>query len=251
MSHYDPRTSQSEIEVQRILDLQKVTNSMLDSFTDIVKVMRSTISAANVPARLEVPKTVQVNATLGLGTTGGGVAMASAPTQKRGRPKKGSIDVLPWKKQDIKAQNDQLIINTVNPLNEIVFDYSYVHESILKPLEDASELMLIADWSKWKDAIQAELDSLLKRQVFGPVVPCPPNVKPIGHKWVFVRKRNEKNEVMRYKARLVAQGFLQRPGIDYEETYSPIMDIITFRYLIEAFTIWIKSIQTNVVYSSE
>ena len=37
---------------------------------------------------------------------------------------------------------------------------------------------------------------------------------------------------MRYKALLVAQGLSQRPGIDYEETYSPVMDAITFRYLI-------------------
>ena len=57
-------------------------------------------------------------------------------------------------------------------------------------------------------------------------------MKPVGHKWVFVRKRNEKNDILRYKARLVAQGFSQRPGIDYEETYSPVMDVITFRYLI-------------------
>ena len=54
----------------------------------------------------------------------------------------------------------------------------------------------------------------------------------MGNKWVFVRKRNDKNEVVRYKARLVAQGFTQRPGIDYEETYSPVVDAITFRYLI-------------------
>ncbi|RVW44228.1 Copia protein [Vitis vinifera] len=45
-------------------------------------------------------------------------------------------------------------------------------------------------------------------------------------------QRNEKNEIIRYKAQLVAQGFSQRPGIDYEETYSPIMDAITFRFLI-------------------
>ena len=66
----------------------------------------------------------------------------------------------------------------------------------------------------------------------GPVVPTPENVKPVGYRWVFVRKRNENNEIVRYKARLVAQGFSQRPSIDYEETYSPVMDAITFRYLI-------------------
>ena len=47
-----------------------------------------------------------------------------------------------------------------------------------------------------------------------------------------MRKRNEKNDVIRYKARLVAQGFSQRPGIDYDETYSPIVDAITLRYLV-------------------
>ena len=57
-------------------------------------------------------------------------------------------------------------------------------------------------------------------------------MKFVGYKWVFVRKQNEKNEIITYKARLLAQGFSQRPGIDYDETYSPVMDAITFRYLI-------------------
>ena len=69
------------------------------------------------------------------------------------------------------------------------------------------------DWSKWKEAIQVKLDSVAKRKVFGPVVPTPNDVKPVGYKWVFVRKRNDKNEIARYKARLVAQGFSQRPGL--------------------------------------
>ena len=88
------------------------------------------------------------------------------------------------------------------------------------------------DWLNWKQAIQVELDSLGKRKVFGPVAPTPPHVKPVGYKWVFVLNCNEKNEIVRYKARLVGQGFLQCPGIDYDETYSPVMDVITFRYLI-------------------
>ena len=86
------------------------------------------------------------------------------------------------------------------------------------------------DWPKWKEAIEKELSSLNKHEVFGPVVRTPEGTKPVGYKWVFVRKRNDKNEIVRYKARLVAQGFSQRPCIDYEETYSPVMDATTFRY---------------------
>ena len=88
------------------------------------------------------------------------------------------------------------------------------------------------DWPKWKDAIEAELNSLSKHEVFGLIVLTPDGVKPIGYKWVFVRKRDAKNKVVRYKARLVAQGFSKRPGIDYEETYSSVVDATTFRYLI-------------------
>ena len=111
------------------------------------------------------------------------------------------------------------------------------------------------DWPKLKDAIQTELNCLAKREVFGPVVQTPEGVKPVGYKWVFVRKRNEKNEIMRYKTRLVAQGFLQRPGVDYEETYSPVVDAITFRYLIslavsEGLDMRVMDVVTAYLYGS-
>ena len=60
---------------------------------------------------------------------------------------------------------------------------------------------------------------------------------------------------MRYKARLVAQGFSQRPEIDYEETYSPVMDVITFRYLIslavsEGLDMRLRDVVTSYLYES-
>jgi hypothetical protein len=61
-----------------------------------------------------------------------------------------------------------------------------------------------SDWDKWKAAIEAELRSLCKREVFGLAVPTPPIVIPVGCKWVFLRKRNEHGQVVRYKARLVS-----------------------------------------------
>jgi hypothetical protein len=83
-------------------------------------------------------------------------------------------------------------------------------------------------WNKWKDAIEAELNSLKKRKVFTEVMPTPPRTFPIGFKWVFVRKSNENNEVVRYKTRLVAQG----SEVDFNEIYSLVMNGITFQYLI-------------------
>jgi hypothetical protein len=59
-------------------------------------------------------------------------------------------------------------------------------------------------------------------------MPTPPRTFPVEFKWVFVRKRNENNEVVRYKVRLVAQGFTQRPDVDFNETYSLVMNGIAF-----------------------
>jgi hypothetical protein len=53
---------------------------------------------------------------------------------------------------------------------------------------------------------------------------------------ICVKTKEKKNEIVRYKAQLVAQGFLQRHDIDYDETYSPVVDAITFRYLISLTT---------------
>ena len=123
--------------------------------------------------------------------------------------------------------------------NEMIVDDAFVYSVATDiMLSDDIEPRFVdecrrrTDWSNWEQAIQFELDSLAKRKVFGPIVSTPPRMKPVGYKWVFVRKRNEKNEIVWYKTRLVAQGFSQCHGIDYEETYSPVMDVITFCYLI-------------------
>ena len=60
---------------------------------------------------------------------------------------------------------------------------------------------------------------------------------------------------MRYKVRLAAQGFFQRPGIDYEETYSLVMDAITFRFLVslvasEGLNMRLMDVLTTHLYGS-
>lgn len=85
--------------------------------------------------------------------------------------------------------------------------------------------------------------------MFRPVVPIPLDVKPVGLKWVFVRNHNENNEVVRYKARLMPQGFSQRHRIDYEKTYFTVIDVITCHYLISLVVSKRPSIQLMDVVS--
>ncbi|GJR21466.1 retrovirus-related pol polyprotein from transposon TNT 1-94 [Tanacetum coccineum] len=246
----DPRTKQCETEVQNIMHLQEIANQLPDAFIDTKRVTISHIPAANAPTRVEIPNK----------QVGDNIAQESQKRLKRGRPigskdknphkRKGTKKLWPMMKlvldetQDIKTSPEKEM-NDIN--KEMSINYSQTH--ILWDRNEIGDIDEIFSYSvasdimsgdddpepkseKWKDVMQAELNSLNKRKVFGPIVTTPRDVKPVGYRWIFVRKRNEKNEVTRYKARLVAQGFSQRPGIDYEETYSPVMDAITFRYLI-------------------
>ena len=76
----------------------------------------------------------------------------------------------------------------------------------------------------WKKAMQDEIKSLHDNSVLGPTLDkLPPGRKSVSSKWVFAIKRDEKGIIIRYKARLVARGFTQRQGIDYDRTFAPVM----------------------------
>lgn len=96
---------------------------------------------------------------------------------------------------------------------------------------DIESLKKRNDWPLWKSAIEEELASLEKNNTWRLVEP-PTGRKLIDNKWVFKVKRNSDGDVERYKARLVARGFTQRPGFDFSETYSPVAKMSTLRILL-------------------
>jgi len=62
--------------------------------------------------------------------------------------------------------------------------------------------------------------------------PLPKGFKAVNCKWVFKTKRDSEGKVERFKARLVAKEFKQRPGIDNDETFSPISKKDSFRIIL-------------------
>ncbi|KAK8923585.1 hypothetical protein KSP39_PZI019845 [Platanthera zijinensis] len=83
----------------------------------------------------------------------------------------------------------------------------------------------------WRAAMKEEMAALWANQTWT-LVPFPPGQKPVGCKWVFVIKHAPDGTIDRLKARLVARGFTQKQGLDYDETFSPVEKLNTVRVLI-------------------
>jgi hypothetical protein len=87
------------------------------------------------------------------------------------------------------------------------------------------------DANQWKVAMDEEYNSLMLNHTWK-LVPLPPGRKPIDCKWVFRKKYTDTGEVEKYKARLVARGFTQVKGVDYHETFSPVVKFASIRTLL-------------------
>ena len=86
------------------------------------------------------------------------------------------------------------------------------------------------DGENWNRAIQSELQSLQENNVWE-YESLPAGKHTVGTRWLFKRKRNS-DGTTRFKARLVAQGFSQKPGIDFHETFAPVLKYQSLRLLL-------------------
>lgn len=85
--------------------------------------------------------------------------------------------------------------------------------------------------SQWLQAMQSEIDGLKSQKVWD-VVEMPVDKNVVDCKWVLRVKRNSDGSIQKFKARLVARGFSQVPGADFNETYCPVVKRRSVRLLI-------------------
>ncbi|KAJ9547314.1 hypothetical protein OSB04_019857 [Centaurea solstitialis] len=110
--------------------------------------------------------------------------------------------------------------------DKVKLQYSYCYS-----IEEDPKGYGIRDAAFWKEAIDDELSSILENNTWV-LSDLPPGSKPLGCKWIFKKKMKVDGTIDKFKARLVIQGFRQKPGIDYFDTYAPVARISTIRLLI-------------------
>ena len=119
------------------------------------------------------------------------------------------------------------------PLDPI--NLAFIASANSDPLSDTplavEEAKSRSDWPHWKKAMDEEMDQLNKLETFK-LESLPVDRTAIASKWVFRIKRDDHGNISRYKARLVAKGFSQIPGIDFDETFAPVVWIETIRLLL-------------------
>ena len=100
--------------------------------------------------------------------------------------------------------------------------------SVPKTYKEAMESPLA---HKWKEVCDEEFDSLLTNHTWR-LTHLPEGRKAIKCKWVFALKTKPDGSLDRFKARLVAKGCSQIPGVDFKETYSPIVKYDNIRLIL-------------------
>lgn len=101
------------------------------------------------------------------------------------------------------------------------------------PIEPTSynEALQVPESKSWIRAMDDEIDSHRKNDTWELVEPKP-GMNPLSTKWVYCIKAKVNGKIDRYKARLVVKGYEQTQGIDYTETFSPVVRYDTMRLLL-------------------
>ncbi|GJX15936.1 putative ribonuclease H-like domain-containing protein [Tanacetum coccineum] len=141
-------------------------------------------------------------------------------------------------------------IHKYHPIEQIIRDLHSVPLTRRMSQQNLKEVGLVSyikkkrrtyhkDYPSWIESMQEELLQFKLQKVWT-LVDLPKNKRAIGTKWVYRNKKDERGIVVRNKARLVAQGYTQEEGINYDEVFAPVTRI-------EAIRAWYETLSTYLL----
>jgi hypothetical protein len=129
-----------------------------------------------------------------------------------------------WKKVEERLQ-DMKSDNSVEPATPILVSQMPAAPTALREAMDSPY------WPKWLAALKKEYGRMEELKVWT-IEDLPAGRKALKSKWIFSYKVDENGYVTKFKARLVAAGYSQQPGIDFKETFSSVIKIQTVRIIL-------------------
>ncbi|GJW29042.1 putative ribonuclease H-like domain-containing protein [Tanacetum coccineum] len=165
-------------------------------------------------------------------------------------------DIVTWRltyKHKAKNVEEQNFIATIHQKTN--FDLlQYCLFSCFLSQEEPKKIVDALKDESWVEVMQEELLQFHIQNVWV-LVDCPKEVRPIGTKWVLKNKKDERGIVIRNKARLVAQGYTQEEGIDYEEVFAPVARIEAIRLFLAyasymGFTVYQMDVKSAFLYGT-
>ena len=130
---------------------------------------------------------------------------------------------------DASAEEEE---NKLTKQNIVHYANVVISDSEPKTYEEAKNSTQAKDWN---EAMKSEIKAMYDNESWT-LVKRTPHMNVIGSKWVYKIKRKGDGTIERYKARLVARGFSQVEGVDYNETFAPVMRYKTLRIILSLAT---------------
>ena len=149
---------------------------------------------------------------------------------ENGEDESSDEEIADAEKQSVMTRAGRLI-NLPARFKNYNFGTSIIENSQFSEPMNYSEAVSGKLKDKWVDSMNEEFKSLEKNKTWD-IVDRPNGKNILGCKWVYRIKRDSNGNILKFKSRLVAKGYNQKQGIDYNRTYAPVATYSTFRCLM-------------------
>jgi Reverse transcriptase (RNA-dependent DNA polymerase) len=184
------------------------------------------IAPSSPPQDLSIPSSsTRPNQPTSLHSSPSDPFLSLSPTQ----PPAGQSSPLSHLSPSVPTKHSMTTRTQDNTYKRRIFSDFVAHQINLE--SEPSSFKQAMSSPNWRQAMTDELNALASNGTWI-LVPPPTNQRIIGCKWVYKIKRRPDGSLERYKARLVAKGYSQEPGINYVETYSPVVRATTIRLIL-------------------